>query len=81
MCSCFCPIQMFDPSLKKKKKKKKTPFDLDAAMGEDGTVEDKAEEATEKAEEKPECQYNYKEFICSYSRCALFSYSNIFGGP
>ncbi|XP_067651127.1 eukaryotic translation initiation factor 2 subunit 2-like [Haliotis asinina] len=53
-------LPLFDPNLKKKKKKKKTPFDLDAAMGEnesgaaDGAPSAPAEEAAEEPAEKPE---------------------------
>ena len=41
---------MFDTSLKKKKKKKKTPFDVDAAMGEEGGSGKAAVEEGETAE-------------------------------
>ncbi|XP_046360390.1 eukaryotic translation initiation factor 2 subunit 2-like isoform X1 [Haliotis rufescens] len=53
-------LPLFDPNLKKKKKKKKTPFDLDAAMGEnesgaaDGAPSAPAEEAAEEPVEKPD---------------------------
>ncbi|XP_046549373.1 eukaryotic translation initiation factor 2 subunit 2-like [Haliotis rubra] len=53
-------LPLFDPNLKKKKKKKKTPFDLDAAMGEnesgaaDGAPSAPAEEAVEEPAEKPD---------------------------
>lgn len=40
------PFQIFDPALMKKKKKKKTPFDLDAALGDSNADNVEKEDAT-----------------------------------